>query len=131
MTGVCFLVAGATAARLAAAEFTLAWNHSVERVRWEERYRVAGAQLELVEASVEGMGAGMEPGPDARLIAGRWRWRPAIAAQDELRLAASAYTTDYEICAAGRCTALRTLVQPANAEVVVVRPCDAPGAGER
>ena len=124
MTGVCFLVAGAAAGYLATAEFTLAWRHSVEHTRWEERYRIEGARLRLVEASVEGTGAGMEPPPGARLADGRWRWRPPASVHDELRLTTSGYTADYDVCVAQRCTPLASLVAPAHADVVVVRACD-------
>ncbi len=131
MAGIC-LAAGATAAFLATSEFVLAWQHSVEHVRWEERYRVEGDTLRLVEASVQGSGAGMEPGPGARLIDGRWVWRPAIAPLRELRLAASDYTADYELCVHGRCMPLSSVLKIAD-EGVTLRACRglapaAPGA---
>lgn len=125
MSGVCLLVAGAMAAFLPAAEFTLGWSHSVEKIRWEERYRVDGDRLLLVEASVAGSGAGMEPGPGATLSHGRWTWTPAVAPLSELRLALSGYTRDYDVCWNGRCTALAALVKRHDA-TVVVRACDSP-----
>ncbi len=37
---ICILVAGVVRATLPGQEFTLAWDHSVQKTRWEERYRV-------------------------------------------------------------------------------------------
>ena len=127
MNAVCLLVAGALRATLPTSEFTVGWNHSVEKTRWEERYRVAGARLALVEARIQGSGAGMEPAPDARLSNGWWAWRPAMAPLPELRLTLSPFTRDYDICWRGRCQALRDLVAVrATTAVVDVRPCNNP-----
>jgi len=93
-----------------ASEFTLAWEHSVEKTRWEERYRIEGDRLALVEASVAGSGAGMDPAPGARFANGRWSWRPALAPLPVLRLAASDYTRDYELCWNGHCSPLESLL---------------------
>ena len=59
------LAAGAITASLAIQAFTLAWAHSIEKIRWEEDWRVEENQLHLVEARIKGTGAGMEPPPDA------------------------------------------------------------------
>jgi hypothetical protein len=67
LDAVCLLVAGALRAMLPTTEFTLAWTHSVQKTRWEERYRVAGSDLQLVEARIQSSGAGMDPPPQARL----------------------------------------------------------------
>jgi len=64
VSGVCLIVAGVVAAALPTEEFTLAWTHSVEKTRWEETYRVDGDRLALIEARIQGMGAGMEPPAD-------------------------------------------------------------------
>ena len=61
------LLAGAFAAQLEVTDFTLAWTHSVERVRWEEDWRVESKRLVLIESRIKGSGAGMEPPPDAVL----------------------------------------------------------------
>ena len=57
------LIAGSKIAPLLAGALTLAWTHSVEKTRWEEDWREVAAGLELVEARVQGSGAGMEPPP--------------------------------------------------------------------
>jgi len=124
MAGVCLVVAGAVAAFLPTTEFTLSWRHSVEKIQWEERYLVEADQLTLVDASIAGMGAGMEPGLDAQLDAGRWHWRPSTPPLPELRLAVSRYSDDYEICLNGRCDTLATRAGTAGDAEVIVRPCN-------
>ncbi len=95
---------GGAVLRLAVAAFTLSWTHSVERVRWEEDWMVGPAGLALVEARVQGSGAGMEPGPDARLVDGWWRWQPGRPPQADLVLAASGATGGgWSLCADGAC----------------------------
>lgn len=118
MAAVCVLVAGIAIATLREPEFTLAWTHSVAKTRWEERYRVDGDALRLVEAYVEGSGAGMEP-PDAAVRAGAgWRWSPDRRVES-LTLAGSAHGGDYTLCAAGRCS-------PLPAGPAVIQPCAVP-----
>jgi hypothetical protein len=123
---VCLFVAGALAASLAEPAFTIAWTHSVAKTRWVESYVVEGPSLVLVEASIEGSGAGMEPPPEAVLRSGRWQWRPHRALA-ELVLARSAFAQDHELCTAAGCRALGTLAGRApDAQVVVIRACAAP-----
>jgi hypothetical protein len=111
-------------ASLATTEFTLAWEHSVEKTRWEERYVAEGDRLRLAEARIQGFGAGMEPPAGARLVDGWWTWRPALEPLPALRLTQSTYTSDYRICWNHRCKALATLVGPGNeGEAVTVAPC--------
>jgi len=127
VNGVCLLVAGALRATLATSDFTLAWQHSVEKIRWEERYQASGARLDLVEARIQGSGAGMDPPPDARLRNGWWTWRPNTPPLAELRLSLSPYTRDYDLCWSGRCRALRDVVASREpTAVVTVRACQAP-----
>jgi hypothetical protein len=121
---ICLIVAGVVRATLPGPEFTLAWTHSVEKTRWDESYRLAGDQLLLVEARVQGSGAGMEPPPDAWLRDGRWVWRPQ-STHAELRLTRSTFTRDYTLCAEGRCADLGDRVgTTAEGEIVSVRACD-------
>jgi hypothetical protein len=122
---VCLIVAGVVRASLPATEFTLSWEHSVEKTRWEERYRVEGGLLVLTGARVRGTGAGMEPPPDAKFADGWWSWRPALAPLAALRLAASSYTPDYELCWNGSCSRLHRLVGPVASEAAVeLKPCN-------
>jgi len=122
---VCLLVAGVVRATLPATEFVISWDHSVEKTRWEEHYRVDGLRLEVTEARVQGMGAGMEPAPDAVLQNGWWRWEPRRESLSALRLAFSTYTTDYRLCWNKRCADLAAVLgtRPGDGEVVSVQPC--------
>jgi hypothetical protein len=123
MDMVCLLVAGVVRATLPAPDFTLAWTHSIEKTRWQERYRVEGDALVLVEARVEGTGAGMEPPPSARFADGAWTWRPRTSLP-ELRLTLSSYAADYTLCWREGCRPLGALVGSApDGSAVVVRPC--------
>ena len=123
MIGACLLVAGALRATIPAASFTVEWLHSVEKTRWEEQYRVEAGRLVLAQARIEASGAGMDPPPDARLVDGWWRWRPAMAPLRELRLTVSPFTADYRICWSGGCHPLHVLSHVDDIEVVTVRPC--------
>lgn len=124
MIGVCLAnAAGATA--LAVNIFTLAWTHSIEKLRWEERWRVEAAALVLEAVRVRGFGAGMEPPAEAVLRDGVWEWRPGTR-HAVLRLTRSAYTADYDWCehggAGGGCVALAEIL-PSDGGVTELRPC--------
>ena len=127
-TGLCLWAAGKLLAALPVAAFTLGWTHSVEKTRWEEHYRIEGARLVLDEARVQGSGAGMEPAPDALWRDGAWRWTPAVAPLAELRLTASSYSADYELCSGRGCSALQALTGPLDdGTVVTAAGCAARG----
>ena len=76
LAGVCLALALAlsptTPVFIDTQAFTLAWTHSIEKVRWEEDYRIVtpgiGVPPALVpwRARVRGSCAGMEPGAQAR-----------------------------------------------------------------
>ena len=124
MSGICLLVAGALRATLPGTEFTLTWEHSVEKVEWRESYIVSSGALRLVEARVSGSGAGMEAPAGATLRDGAWTWMPAAAPLPELRLTFSGFTRDYRLCSAVRCASLGELAAPlADGDVVTVRAC--------
>jgi hypothetical protein len=124
MSAICFIVAGVVRAVLPGPEITLAWDHSVEKTRWEERYRSNGEVLVLVEARVRALGAGMDPPPGAQLSGGAWTWQPNTT-HDELRLTRSTYTGDYTVCIEGRCDGLGQLTGAVvEGAPVVVRACD-------
>ena len=100
-------IAGGAMLHLAVTAFTLAWTHSVEHVRWEEDWRVTPSGLALVEARVQGSGAGMEPPDGARLDRGWWRYAPALPPRPELILAASGATASgWTLCTSDGCRQL-------------------------
>jgi hypothetical protein len=120
---VCLVVAGVVHATLPGPEFTLSWEHSVQKTRWEERYRVDGKALTLVEARVAGSGAGMEPPATATLRDGTWYWQPGTRLV-ELRLTHSGYSGDYTLCSRDGCRELSARVGATeDGAVVVVRRC--------
>ncbi len=71
------IVVGTALVSIPAQRFTLRWQHTVEKILWEEDYVVAGEWLYLSGARVQGSGAGMEPPPDAIKVGGAWHYRPA------------------------------------------------------
>jgi hypothetical protein len=117
---LCILTGGKTLT-LAAVTFTLSWNHSVEKTRWEEDWRLTPAGLEIVEARVKGSGAGMEPPERAALKAGWWAYRPKLPPRPSLTLAASGATgAGWSICGGGSCVTIGAKA----AEAAVLRACD-------
>ncbi len=124
MSGLCVTTAlgGALLAVLPGPSFTLSWTHSIERTEWREEWRVASGRLVPVEARVRGTGAGMEPGPDARLVGGWWVWVPGLPPQDSITLAASSFTADHRLCAAGDCRTLAAWTGRRD-EAITLRAC--------
>jgi len=129
VNAICLLIGGVVRTVLSATEFDVGWDHSVEKTRWEEHYRIDGRQLRLTEARVRSMGAGMEPLPDAQLQDGWWRWQVTREPLPELRLTFSTYAADYRICWNQRCTNLADAVgeSPGNGDVITVTPCTSKG----
>ncbi|MFB0934866.1 MAG: DUF1850 domain-containing protein [Propionivibrio sp.] len=113
------LSAGAITASLAIQGFTLAWMHSIEKIRWEEDWRVEGRQLYLVAARIRGTGAGMEPPPGAVLRDGVLHYVPAVAPLESLALAHSPYTRGYELCLDAGCRPLADYL-PGIAETATI-----------
>jgi len=127
MNAICLLIAGVVHSSLTGQAFTLLWEHSVEKTRWEERYRIVGDRLELIEARVQGLGAGMEPAANAIMDQGWWKWKPERERLSELQLRFSTYAADYRICWPERCAALGSLLDGSlvNGDIVELRPCAA------
>jgi hypothetical protein len=121
MSLLCLATATAVV-QIATSSFTLAWTHSIEKVRWEEDYRIEGDRLHLVEARIKGSAAGMEPPPGARLKDGWWHYVPAQPWHLELRLTRSTYAHDYDLCTQGRCRSLAEIA-PQDEGVTRVYPC--------
>ena len=119
------LAAGALVATLAVNNFTLAWTHSIEKVRWEEDWRADSGALVLDPARIRGTGAGMEPPENAVLKDGVWHYRPAKTRHDVLRLTHSPYVRGYEFCSLGQCRALVDLLPGIDNNVVIeIRSCE-------
>jgi hypothetical protein len=116
MIGLCLGLAGALWAEIPTTGFTLTWDHSIEKVRWEEDYRVTPAGLVLCEARILGAGAGMEIPVDAELRGGSWHYRPRLPPLAPLRLARTPEAGDYTICVKGVCRPLADWIGPPRAD---------------
>ena len=118
------VAAGGLVVTLALESFTLAWTHSIEKIRWEEDWRVAGDKLVLIEARVRGSGAGMEPPAGSVLRDGVWHYDPHVAPLAVLRLTHSDYTAGYQICHDGACQPLhRSAPRAGNGDVIELSAC--------
>jgi hypothetical protein len=100
------LAAGAIAASLAIDAFTLSWIHSIEKIRWEEDWRLEAGALVITEARIRGSGAGMEPPAGAVLKNGVWHYRPQLPPQAVLRLSHSPHAGGYTLCTETICRPL-------------------------
>jgi hypothetical protein len=121
---LCLISAGVTKT-LAIAAFTLVWTHSIEKIDWQEDWRVTPQGLELVQARVKGSGAGMEPPPEARLVNGWFQWHPARAAMPEVILGNSGMAGEWRLCADGRCRTLSNILgHDVGAHATTMRTCD-------
>lgn len=116
MIGLCLGLAGTIWAQLPVTDFTLAWRHTIEHIRWEEDYRVTDAGLVLGEARIQGAGAGMEPPDGARLRDGVWRYRSIRAPLQPLRLGRAPEAGDYDLCVEGVCHSLSRWIGPPTAD---------------
>jgi hypothetical protein len=113
------LTAAGLAVSLSLQSFTLAWTHSIEKVRWEEDYRLGAAHLVLEQARIRGSGAGMEPPAGAVLRDGAWHYTPMLAPLERVQLTRSGFVADYEFCSASGCRPLSELVGPTDAAPLV------------
>lgn len=129
--GVCLSLAAAPGAPpvfVPTTQFTLAWTHSIEKVRWEEDYTVDldaishQPVLHAVKARVKGSAAGMEPPPDAVLKDGWYSYTPTQATVPELRLTRSEFTADYDWCVDGICQKMSNLIA-SDAGITRARAC--------
>ena len=121
---LCLASAGAVK-MLSVAAFTLAWTHSIEKVDWQEDWRVTPQGLELVQARVKGSGAGMEPPPEARLVDGWFQWRPERAPMPEVALAASGAAGEWRLCHDGHCQTLSEILgHPVGVNVTTMKACN-------
>ena len=116
------IVVGTALHILPAHSFTLRWQHTVEKVLWDEDYVVAGTWLYLSAARVQGSGAGMEPPPDAVRVGKAWHYRPKERWLREMKLARSDVGRDYELCVDGDCKPMSSWA-PAPLAPTTVAPC--------
>ena len=126
------ILGGGKVVTLAVAGFSLAWTHTIERIPWEEDWRVEPGQLVLEESRIKGSGAGMEPAPDARLVDGWFVWQPNETRKNiVLRRAPEA--GDWRICPRhesgeqGPCQPLGAIM---DTDPVTLKPCDLPAPAE-
>lgn len=94
------IAGGAMLAQIAASGFTLAWTHSVERIPWQEDWRIEAGRLVLETARVKGSGAGIDPPPEARLENGWYVWHPRET-RAEIILRRAPEVDDWRICVEG------------------------------
>lgn len=106
MMALCMGLAGIVWAELPVSSFTLAWTHTIEKVRWEEDYQTTEQGLVLGEARVRGAGAGMEIPAGARLENGSWHFRRQLPPLRSLRLGRTPEAGDYQLCFDGQCRAM-------------------------
>jgi hypothetical protein len=138
LAGICLALLGATGVAggepvfVPVERFTLAWTHSIEKLRWEEDYTVTpgpGAHeppvLQALSARIRGSGAGMEPPPDARLVNGWYEYTPSERHPASLRLTRSGFTADYDWCTGGRCRAMSDLL-PSDGGITLLTACRSP-----
>ncbi len=124
--GLCLASAGVVKT-LSVTAFMLAWTHSVEKIEWQEDWRVTPQGLQIVEARVKGSGAGMEPPSEARLVDGWFRWKPQLASLPQVALGNSGMAGEWRLCSDGACRTLSAILgQPAGTNVTTMRACDIP-----
>lgn len=121
MLALC-LIAGSLQVQLPVHNFTLRWQHSIEKITWAEDYEVVGSWLHLSQARIRGSGAGMEPPDGSTLVRGVWRYRLADPWRHEIVLARSEFVPDYEVCIDGVCQRL-THWLPISAGPTTLRSC--------
>jgi len=129
--GLCLGLAGVVWAQVPTADFTLAWTHTIEKIRWEEDYRVTPDGLLLGEARVKGSGAGMEIPDDAELRDGAWHYQRQMPPLQPLRVGRTPEAGDYQLCFNQRCHALSEWLGPPKADQPALElwSCTAQAAG--
>ena len=105
--------------RIATAAFTLSWSHTIEHTQWQERWLVRPHALHLETASVQGSGAGMDPGPGAVLNQGSWTWHPRLDIP-ELVLRGAKEAGEWTLCTDSGCQPLGAHIP---ADPVRLTPC--------
>jgi hypothetical protein len=121
------IAAAAFSAVLPLQQFTLAWNHSIEKIRWEEDYIVVAGRLRLTEARIRGSGAGMEPPDGAVLRDGVWHYMPNLPDLPRISVRRSGFVADYDWCTDGDCKPMSAIVGSEDkSQVLDIFPCTRP-----
>ena len=114
-------------------QVTLAWTHSIEKIRWEEDLVVEPSAsvhgqpvLRVVAARIRGSGAGMEPPEGAVLRDGWYHYVPTLPPRREVALARSPYVPDFELCVGGHCEPLSRWLASAGG-VTLLSACSGTG----
>lgn len=126
MSGLCLGIAmSMIQAVIPSDTVVLAWQHSVEKVRWTERYSLEAGHIRLTEATIKGSGAGMEPPADTLFDGTVWRYTPTLPPMKRIVLTRSTFTTDYSVCWSDTCRTLTELVGPLKqeGETIELFPC--------
>src|SRR5882757_1666920 len=109
---------------LSMAAFTLVWTHSIEKVDWQEDWRITPQGLQLEQARVKGSGAGMEPPPEARLVDGWFQWQPKRPPMPEVALGNSGAAGEWRLCHDGNCKTLSEILDhPVGVDVTTMKAC--------
>jgi hypothetical protein len=120
MAGLCLAGAG-LAVHLAVTSFTLSWIHTIEKVPWQEDWRVEPDALVLVQSRIKGSGAGMDPPPQAKPVDGWYAWAPDNPRRDKVVLRREAGIADWTFCAPDvPCTEIGKLL---DADPLTLTPC--------
>lgn len=131
VTGVCLqLIAAAQVIPvfIPTTAFTLAWTHTIEKVRWEEDYQIIHdfqhqqVKLYAVAARIKGSGAGMEPPDHARLKDGWYHYTPTQPYPPSLQLTRSEFSADYEWCDVSGCVPLSSKI-PTDGGITRLSAC--------
>ena len=121
------LASGGIVKALSIATFTLVWTHSIEKVDWQEDWRVTLRGLELTQARVKGTGAGMEPPPEARLVDGWFQWQPNAKPMPQVALGNSGAAGEWRLCHDGNCRTLSEIFEhPIGVNVTIMSACGNP-----
>ena len=119
---LCLAGAGLTV-HLAVASFTLAWTHTIEKIPWEEDWRVEADARVRTQSRVQGSGAGMEPPAYAKLTDGWYAWAPENPRRTSIQLRRASGLADWTFCAPGIPCAPLGKVLGADADPVTLSPC--------
>ena len=121
---LCLASAGIVKA-LSVATFTLVWTHSIEKVDWQEDWRVTPDGLLMTQARVKGSGAGMEPPPEARLVDGWFQWQPNAKPMPQVVLGNSGAAGEWRLCNDGNCRTLSDIFgHPVGVNVTTMSACE-------